>query len=139
MRETSIEVFEKIQALGILSKVDLAVYRSLFEHGPMTQGESWKEHHEGQYMRHTVGPAFARLKLLGSIIEVGKRACRLTGETCYIWDITGNMPQRLTSRERLVKRIIAAKSRIEKLELELKELDKKSEISSTRDISNLSL
>jgi len=69
IRQTSIDVYRKIEAEGLLSKVDFAVYRVLFNLGPLTQGEVWNEALKHVYMRHTVGPAFARLKNRGCIVE----------------------------------------------------------------------
>ena len=118
-RQTSIEVYNQIQIEGLLSAVDLAVYSTLFHHGPLTQGETWKEHNSHQYMRHTVGPAFARLKRRDAITEVEKRTCRLTGRTVYSWDVTCHVPTKYQRPETMKQKYKKLEEKIKQLELEV--------------------
>jgi hypothetical protein len=90
-RSTSIEAYKKIQAEGLLSKLRFQVYDVLFNRGPLTQGETWKEHF-GSSQRHTICPRFAELESLGVVQCVGERPCRVTGRVTRLYDVTDQLP-----------------------------------------------
>lgn len=100
-RQTSIDVYNKIKSEGLLSAVDFAVYNAIFYSGPLTQGEAWNECLKHIYMRHTVGPAFARLKHRTCIEEIEIRPCRMTGRKVYSWDVTDNIPMKFEKPKKI--------------------------------------
>lgn len=91
IRQTSIKVYRQIQKEGLVKGWRWHVYSTLFHHGPLTQGECWKDHFS-ETQRHNVCPRFAELKKLGLIVEVGNKQCRVTGRNCISWDVTGDLP-----------------------------------------------
>lgn len=95
IRQTSIDVYNQIKSEGLLAKLEWHVYQTLFNHGPLTQGETWKEYSDPEYMRHSIGPTFARLAKNGCIKEVGRRNCRLTNRNVLLWDVTNNLPSEM--------------------------------------------
>jgi len=98
VRDTSIEVYHKIKENGLLQTVEFAVYEAIFFHGPLTIKEAcrllpdWPE--------TSVSPTFARLKKRGSIKEIEKRPCRITGNTAYSCEVTKNLPLKLEKPKR---------------------------------------
>lgn len=91
-RETSAAVYKQIEEEGLLSRLRFEVYSAIFKHGPITQGECWKDHFSHQ-QRHTVAPRFAELEARGVIKTVGQRPCGVTGRMTLAWDVTTNLPK----------------------------------------------
>ena len=99
VRDTSIEAYNKIKADGLLSRLRFDVYDIIFHHGPMTQGECWRDYFNHARQRHSVAPRFAELKRHRVIREVGNRPCGVTGMTAILWDVTSNLPEKLEDRD----------------------------------------
>jgi len=91
-RNTSIAVYYKIEAEGLLSKRRMQVYKSLFYYGPMSQNETYVQLDVPKLQQSSIMPRFAELKEMGVIEEVGERPCSITGRKVLIWDVTANLP-----------------------------------------------
>ncbi len=92
IRETSIAVYHQIQEEGLLSDRRNQVFKCLWEHGPMTQNETYVKLNVPNLQQSSIMPRFAELKDLGVITDIGKRECTVTGRTVLEWDITGDLP-----------------------------------------------
>ncbi len=93
IRDTSIQVYHDIRESGLLGELQLAVYEVIAKFGPISEGELWKEHFPDK-QRTSTSPRFAELHRRGAIEMAGKRTCRFTGRTVYVWKITGDMPKK---------------------------------------------
>jgi predicted transcriptional regulator len=96
-RNTSIEAYATICENGLLSKARLAIYKALFQNGPLTAGELF-EKLQSDKTTHTVvkGSVCARLTELrehGVVSEVGSKAWGKTGHTNILWDVTSKLPE----------------------------------------------
>jgi hypothetical protein len=122
MRKTSIEAYKAIVEEGIVPEAAAAAYRALHNRGPMTQNELKREiRHAGYYAvnSETARKRISELSAMDVVEIVGKRACTVTGRTCYLWDVTGKMPvrvERKESKDETIKRLTA---RVAALEAEL--------------------
>jgi hypothetical protein len=90
VRKTSIEVYHKIKAEGLLSTMRFAVYEELFLRGPMTGKELDKA--LGTDSAHK---RLSELKALGVVedSEPRTRRCKVSGENVVEWDVTGRLPE----------------------------------------------
>ena len=118
-RDTSIAVYHQIIAEGLLTKLKLQVYECLYEHGPLTQNETFVKLNLPKIKQDSIKPRFAELKELGVIKEVGKRPCRLTKREVYEWDVTSKLPK----NDLLIKKSIKEKK--EEILKDIAELGKK--------------
>lgn len=94
IRQTSIDVYTKIKAEGLLSRMRWRVYEALYLNGPLT----------GKELDQLLGTDSAHkrlseLKALGVIEDSGEkvRACRVSGENVIEWDVTSNLPVKVES------------------------------------------
>lgn len=92
IRETSIAVYHQIQEEGLLSDRRNQVFKCLWEHGPMTQNETYIKLNVPNLQQSSIMPRFAELKDLGVITDIGKRICTITGRTVLEWEVTGELP-----------------------------------------------
>lgn len=92
IRQTSIDVYHQIVEKGLLSKRRWQVYSCLFEHGPMTQNETYVKLGVPNLQQSSVMPRFAELKNMGVIREIGTRKCTITGHEVLEWDVTDQLP-----------------------------------------------
>jgi predicted transcriptional regulator len=92
MRQTSIETYHQIKEEGLLSKLRLAVYEVLYQHGPLSTGEIFKEHMQS-FQQSCITPRIAELVTRGVVEKVGERDCRTTGRNFCIWDVTSSLPK----------------------------------------------
>lgn len=104
-RDTSIAVYQQIEAEGLLSRMRWEVYHALFYHGPATAGELVKHCH----CRHAaVNARLTELRQMGVARETSERECRETGRTVIEFDVTAHLPSDYTpppsKRELLLKR-----------------------------------
>ena len=90
IRETSIQAYREIQDSGRLSQLQILVYRTLFQHGPLSRTET--AHKIVGAARDGVHQRFCELKNAGLIKIVGKRKCSITGKTVRVWDVTSHVP-----------------------------------------------
>ena len=94
VKETSLEIYQKIKATGKLSKMRLNVFKLMVIHRkPLTAGEI-------KHSARVLGlPSYehypkrlSELEAQGVIRVVGKRECKVTRNTSQIWEVTGDMP-----------------------------------------------
>lgn len=86
-RNTSIQVYDKIKANGLLSKRRFQAYDTVFNHGPLTATQVSKiAGVPGLWKR------LPELRKLGVVAEVGTSQCPITGETVLLWDVTDQLP-----------------------------------------------
>lgn len=101
MRETSAVVYRQIKAEGLLSKRRMEVYNTIFEHGPLTCGETVSRLQKiSGVLQHSITPRFAELNTMDVIAVVGERTCAVTGRECLLWDVTNRLPKPLPKQER---------------------------------------
>jgi hypothetical protein len=95
MRTTSLEAYEKIKRDGLLCRSRWQVYDVLFRFGPMTQAEVVAKLREenGDVNKPSITPRFAELEIRKVVHVVERRHCRVTGETCQVYDVTDYLPE----------------------------------------------
>jgi hypothetical protein len=90
-RETSIQAFYNAVDAGIIETRRAQVWFGLKQTGVSTSGEVFeylKEHlHLGLRYDSNTCARFTELRDLGLIREVGRRACRVTGQVCITWEV----------------------------------------------------
>ena len=100
-RETSIDCYEQIKAEGLLSKRRMEVYEMLFQHGAMTANEIVRK--SKKVYPNTNASSFnarlSELKARGAIIEVGEKKDAVSGNNCFVWDLTDKLPTKPNKRE----------------------------------------
>lgn len=100
MRQTSIDVYNKIKETGLLGGRRFEVYEALHQNGPMTQVETVRflQAKKRNITDHGFTPRFSELRRMGAIQEVRERKCTVTGMTVIEWAVTENMPVKLEKR-----------------------------------------
>jgi len=105
VRQTSIETYRKIESDGLLSKRRFEVYSMLFDSGPLTANEIVR--HSKQHYPNTNPSSFharlSELKRLGVAVEVGTKQDPVSGNRCYIWDVTDKLPIKIEREFKLPK------------------------------------
>lgn len=93
-KRTSVETYRKVTESGLLSRLRTLVYKVIYEHGPITQGECWKLFFEGRGVlaQNSVTPRFAELEARGVIANVGSRPCKTTGHESFVYVTTDDLP-----------------------------------------------
>lgn len=106
VRQTSIDCYNEIKANGLLSKRRMEVYEILFHHGQLTANEIVRVS-KAEYPNTNPSSFHARLselKRYGVIIEVGEKRDEVSGNNCYIWDLTDNLPSKSASSPKQTKK-----------------------------------
>lgn len=119
VRQTSIDTYHAIVEEGLYAKRKADVYRTLYFHGPMTQGEVAARLIAEGVVKSSVGgvsAAFRPMELETTIYALRvdpndpasdylTRPDATTGRACQVWDVTSNLPvkppPRVTVREAL--------------------------------------
>lgn len=93
-RKTSIDVYHRIEAEGLLSAVRFEVYSILFKYGPLTATciASKMERYKSPSVGANVHARLGELRARGVVKEVGEGVCPLTGNTVLVFDVTENLP-----------------------------------------------
>lgn len=100
MRHTSLEVYEKVKASGLLSRMRMLVFEILCRHSYVYNSEAGLTANEMQHAAELVYHAkngrhlhkrLSELERMGMVKTTGTRQCRRTGNTSLIWSITGNL------------------------------------------------
>jgi hypothetical protein len=117
MSSTSAATYQAIKDSGLVGELQLQVLKALAVNGPLTSGELAEFHIKSA--RVSVSPRLAELKNQGAVAEKGKRPCRVTGRECVEWDLTGNLPRKLTPREQLLIQISNTEAKLAKLKAKL--------------------
>jgi hypothetical protein len=119
MQRTSIETYKQITQEGLLTGLRSAVYQTLYNNGPLTQGELWKKYFFHR-QRHDICPRFAELEARGVIACVDERPCKVTGRVARVYQTTNQLPQEPPKKP-------TNKQKIQRLEFELLEMTEQAE------------
>lgn len=94
VRQTSIDVYHRIKAEGLLSKMRWEVYDVLFREGPLTGKEL-----DRKLGTDSAHKRLSELKQLGVIADSGEkvRPCTVSGELVVEWDVTAALPEKATT------------------------------------------
>lgn len=98
VRNTSIEVYRRIEEEGLLSKRRFQVYSVLFKHGPLTGTQLSKivRANFGDWsMSETIRNRLTELRDQGVVDELGKVECPVNGNEVILWDVNSNLPKEL--------------------------------------------
>ena len=93
MRQTSIDIYRRIEAEGLLSDLRFSVYKVLFEHGPLTAGEVWSRFFHSARQRSSISARMSELEDRGVVFQAEERECGYTGNRAIAWDVTLNLPR----------------------------------------------
>jgi len=104
IRKTSIEIFNKIKANGLLSKRRFEVYECIFNNGPSTALEILDK----LDLKTNQSGRFTELSDRGCITAVGTKKCSITGNQSLSWDVTCDLP-------RYTPRVLTKKQKKKKL------------------------
>ncbi len=105
-RETSIEVYRRIEAEGLLSDRRWEVYSQLYQYGPATAAELAEKFPPSRGGRGLAGNVHARLGELrdrGVVVEMGPRMYRITGNRVIVYDVTAKLPSEATMSAKNIK------------------------------------
>lgn len=108
-RQTSIEAYHKIKNNGLLSKRRWQVYDYLFQFGPQTAKQIMLglSNSRSKFHGGTFTGRLSELKRAGVVDDVGQIKCEFSGSTVYIWDITDQLPKKLTKQKELTAKQVA--------------------------------
>lgn len=99
VRDTSIEVFHRIRAEGLLSERRLEVYSALFEYGPCSANELFRKMRGSvRVSQANIQPRLNELVAMGCAVELQTRPCRVTGNRVIEYDVTSKMPKKLEKK-----------------------------------------
>lgn len=104
VRRTSVEAYHAIQENGLLSLRRWQVYEVLYDIGPATGGEVFKE----MLRRHGLGipsnsntiTRLGELRERGVVEEMGIRQCSVSGQRVLLWDVTDKLPSKIKKKKR---------------------------------------
>jgi len=102
IRETSIEAYNTIRDQGMLSRRRWEAYDGLFKYGPCTGNELIKKiigQENGYHAVRTQTNIITRLgelRDMGCVKELGETVCSITKMKVILWDVTNNLPKKLT-------------------------------------------
>jgi hypothetical protein len=102
-RQTSVEVWKKINQQGLLPQMRLDVYNWLYRHGPATRNEVADSI---GMVRNDASTRLRELKIQGVVYEVRERPCTVTGHVIIEWDVTANLPRPLRERGLMVREVV---------------------------------
>jgi len=95
-RQTSIEAYNKIKDEGLLSERRWQVYDCLYDIGPATGGEVFKEMKRRYGMlvptNSNTTTRLGELRDMGVVSELGTRTCSVSSQKVILWDCTSNLP-----------------------------------------------
>lgn len=112
-RQTSVETYHHIKDNGLLSSMRWLVYDDIFYNGPTTireTAERLSKKREGIY-HNSLSTRFSELREYGAVVELPKRACKITGNYAIEWDVTSKVPvkpPKKISNEEKIKRLSEA-------------------------------
>lgn len=94
-RETSIEVYHRMEVDGLLSPRRWEIWKVLFHQGPLTANEIFRVVYGNSSINQANVPArLNEMREMGCVKEAGERACSVTGNTVILWDVTAKLPQK---------------------------------------------
>lgn len=98
-RETSRLAWEAVKEQGMLKNLHKIIYWGLCNGGPMTANEL-RHYLDSKGMANLTnnsgvyGTRLSELKRMNAVHESGKRKCNISGFTCLVWEITGELPSK---------------------------------------------
>jgi len=103
-RDTSLEAYKKIKENGMLGKRKMEIYDVVFRHGPLTANEAFNilklEKYRNLNFDSNTNSRFTELRDCGCLQEVGKKKCKITGNTVILWDVTKSLPVKMEKPKR---------------------------------------
>lgn len=104
-RRTSIEAYNNIKENGLLSERRWQVYSVLFDIGPATGGEVFKEMKKRYGMlvptNSNTTTRLGELRNCGVVEELGERECSVSGQRVILWDVTDRLPTKLEKPKKI--------------------------------------
>lgn len=94
-RQTSIDVYHQIKDNGLLSKLRWEVYDFVFKNGPCTAKDLDLALRSSTQSTGVYTTRLSELRDAGVLEEVGETACKFTGHTVILWDVTASLPRKL--------------------------------------------
>lgn len=132
MRDTSRDAFKKAKEDGIIFQTRVQIKNALDTKGPMTAHECWHELRgwralQGNARINGVTPRFSEMKRDGVVRECGRRACKITGMRCIVWESTGAPANQKLEFEVLPTKVELIRGLCEQLEIVLPKINPVSE------------
>lgn len=96
IRDTSKQAFYAVKSSGFVSETMFEIYSCLYQHGPLTQNETWQRLTKihPQRKKDSYGPRFAVMVQMGLLKILEARKCTVTGRSCNVYDVTSQFPSR---------------------------------------------
>lgn len=97
IRSTSTETYNHIKHSGLLGDMAWAVYKKVYEMGPCTSAEAFREMQAEGIYKNPISQSRARfteLRDAGAFYEVGTKVCSVTGRSAILWDVSDKIPVR---------------------------------------------
>jgi hypothetical protein len=117
VRQTSVTAYNTLMASGSLSRGRKEVYDDVFHNGPTTSGEFFARVAKRSAIPSQKRARFTELRDMGLFIEVGTRACNVTGHSAIAWDVTNrSVPLPRLKQETKSEQLKKATQRIADLE-----------------------
>lgn len=102
VRPTSIEVYRRITAEGLLSKRRMQVYEYLYAHGPCTVNELFRMTWGGtRVVQANFGARLNELEKMGVAVRTHTKICDVTGNNVDVWQTTDSLPIKLIQPARV--------------------------------------
>jgi hypothetical protein len=105
VRDTSIDVYNRIRAAGLLSERRWQVYDILFREGPLTGAqvaERMRDLYGIRGFSESVRNRLTELRDMHCVRELGETTDPLTRSTVILWDVTSALPVPLPHREKSI-------------------------------------
>lgn len=100
IRSTSAATFRRIKEDGLLSKRRLQVYEALYEFGPCTGSELYRQMAlRSAVSNSNVVTRLGELRDCGAAYEVRERKCQVSGQMVIEWDVTEKVPTELPKKK----------------------------------------
>jgi hypothetical protein len=93
VRDTSKKALEKVISSGELGNMQKLVYEALFNYGPCTANELYKNLvGKKKINQANITTRLGELRAMGSVVEKDKRPCKVTKQTVLVWECTHRVP-----------------------------------------------
>jgi hypothetical protein len=118
-RQTSVDAYNSIRNSGALSKLRWKVYDFVFKNGPCTAKQVHLNLREEGQNDGCYTTRMSELRDSGLLFEVGTAKCEHTGREVTLWDVTANLPIKVSKKDKIIAQIEKFEKRIIKLKIEL--------------------
>lgn len=109
MRETSIEIYNKIRESGMLSNTRFKIFEAICRR-PRTANEIFWD----LGMQTNQSGRFTELQEMDVIEESGTRICSITGNRATVWEVTGRMPKKTKVMDKKLQTILNSIAKVGK-------------------------